>query len=379
MKIVIAPDSFKESMSGKVACDAIERGLKKVLKDSEFIKVPMADGGEGTTQSLVDATNGVIYFVEVTNPLGEKIQGKLGVLGDKETAILEMASASGLELISKEKRDPIITTTFGTGELIKKALDLNVKTILIGIGGSATNDGGAGMIQALGGKLLDKNGNQIGFGGGELSKLDKIDLSQLDERLKNVKIIVACDVDNPLTGAKGATYIFGRQKGATDKTIPVLDNNLKHFTEIIRKDLKIDVENVAGAGAAGGLGAGLMAFLSAELRRGIDIVIEYSKLEEKLNGATLVITGEGSIDGQTRFGKTPYGVAQAAKKQNIPVIALAGNVGEDIDILYDYGFDSIFSILPGVQNLETALKNGEKNLERVSENIGRTILAFRKK
>ena len=379
MKIVIAPDSFKESMSGKVACDAIERGLKKVLKDSEFIKVPMADGGEGTTQSLVDATNGVIHFVEVTNPLGEKIQGKLGVLGDQETAILEMASASGLELISKEKRDPMITTTFGTGELIKKALDLNVKTILIGIGGSATNDGGAGMIQALGGKLLDKDGNQIGFGGEELSKLDKIDLSELDERLKNVKIIVACDVENPLTGAKGAAYIFGRQKGATDKTIPVLDNNLKHFAEIIRRDLKIDVENVAGAGAAGGLGAGLMAFLSAELRRGIDIVIEYSKLEEKLNGATLVITGEGSIDGQTRFGKTPYGVAQAAKKQNIPVIALAGNVGEDIDILYDYGFDSIFSILPGVQNLETALKNGEKNLERVSENIGRIILAFRKK
>lgn len=379
MKIVIAPDSFKESMSGKTACDAIERGLKKVLKDSEFVKVPMADGGEGTTQSLVDATNGTIYSVEVTNPLGEKIQGNLGILGDKETAILEMASASGLELISKERRDPMITTTYGTGELIKKALDLNVKTILIGIGGSATNDGGAGMVQALGGKLLDKYGNQIGFGGGELSKLDKIDLSQLDERLKNVKIIVACDVENPLTGPKGAAHIFGRQKGANDETILILDNNLKHFAEMIRKDLKIDVENIAGAGAAGGLGAGLMAFLSAELRRGIDIVIEYSKLEEKLSGATFVITGEGSIDGQTRFGKTPYGVAQAAKKQDIPVIALAGNVGEDIDILYDYGFDSIFSILPGVQTLETALKNGEKNLERVSENIGRTILAFRKR
>ena len=377
MKIVIAPDSFKESMSGKMACDAIERGLKKVLKDSEFIKVPMADGGEGTTQSLVDATNGIIYSVEVTNPLGDKVQGKLGILGDKETVILEMASASGLELISKEKRNPMITTTFGTGELIKKSLDLEAKTILIGIGGSATNDGGAGMIQALGGKLLDKYDNEIGFGGGELSKLDKIDLSQLDERLKNVKIIVACDVENPLTGPKGAAHIFGRQKGANDETILILDNNLKHFAEIIRKDLKIDVENIAGAGAAGGLGAGLMAFLSAELRRGIDIVIEYSKLEEKLEGATFVITGEGSIDGQTRFGKTPYGVAQAAKKQDIPVIALAGNVGEDIDILYDYGFDSIFSILPGVQTLETALKSGEKNLERISENIGRTILAFK--
>ena len=377
MKIVIAPDSFKESMSGKVACEAIERGLKKVLKDVKFEKVPMADGGEGTTQSLVDATNGKIYCVEVTNPLGEKISSKLGILGDGKTAILEMASASGLELISREKRNPMITTTFGTGELIKKALDLEVSTILIGIGGSATNDGGAGMIQALGGKLLDKENKQIGFGGGELSKLEKIDLSNLDKRLQNVKIIVACDVDNPLTGEKGASYIFGCQKGGTDETIKILDNNLKHFAQVIRKDLNVDVENVAGAGAAGGLGAGLMAFLSAELKKGIEIVIEYSHLEEKLKDATLVITGEGSIDAQTRFGKTPYGVAKTAKKYDIPVIAVAGNVGEDIEILYDYGFDAIFSILSGVQSLETALKNGEKNLERISENIARFILALK--
>ena len=289
-----------------------------------------------------------------------------------------MASASGLELISKENRDPMITTTFGTGELIKKALELNVKTILVGIGGSATNDGGAGMIQALGGKLLDRDGNQIGFGGGELSKLKKIDLSDLDERLKDVKIIVACDVDNPLTGERGASYIFGRQKGGNDKTIAILDRNLKHFAQIIRDELNIDIENIAGSGAAGGLGAGMMAFLSAELKRGIDIVIEYSKLEEKLKGASFVITGEGSIDGQTRFGKTPYGVAKIAKKKGIPVIALAGNIGEDIDILYDYGFDAIFSILPGVQSLEVALKNGEKNLERTSENIARLINSFKR-
>lgn len=378
MKIVIAPDSFKESMSGKVACEAIEKGLKKILKDAIFEKVPMADGGEGTTQSLVDATNGKIYCVEATNPLGEKVEAKLGILGDRETAILEMASASGLELISKENRDPMITTTFGTGELIKKALELNVKTILVGIGGSATNDGGAGMIQALGGKLLDRDGNQIGFGGGELSKLKKIDLSDLNERLKDVKIIVACDVDNPLTGERGASYIFGRQKGGNDKTIAILDRNLKHFAQIIRDELNIDIENIAGSGAAGGLGAGMMAFLSAELKRGIDIVIEYSKLEEKLKGASFVITGEGSIDGQTRFGKTPYGVAKIAKKKGIPVIALAGNIGEDIDILYDYGFDAIFSILPGVQSLEVALKNGEKNLERTSENIARLINSFKR-
>lgn len=378
MKIVIAPDSFKESMTAQKACDAIERGLKKIIKNAEFIKVPMADGGEGTTQSLVDATGGKFYHTESTGPLGEKVNSVFGILGDGKTAILEMASTSGLEIVPREKRNPMLTTTFGTGELIKKAIDMGVSTVLIGIGGSATNDGGAGMIQALGGKLLDKNGNQIGFGGGKLSEIERIDLSEVDERLKNIKIIAACDVQNPLTGPTGASHIFGPQKGADKEMVEILDENLKHFAEIIRKDLGKDIENVPGAGAAGGLGAGLMAFLSAELKKGIDIVIEYSKLEEKMNGVSLVITGEGSIDGQTRFGKTPYGVAKTAKKHNIPVVALAGNVGKDTDILYDFGFDAVFSIMPGVQNLETALKHGEENLERISENIGRVIEIFKR-
>lgn len=378
MKIVIAPDSFKESMTAQKACDAIERGLKKIIKNAEFIKVPMADGGEGTTQSLVDATGGKFYHTESTGPLGEKVNSVFGILGDGKTAILEMASTSGLEIVPREKRNPMLTTTFGTGELIKKAMDMGVSTVLIGIGGSATNDGGAGMIQALGGKLLDKNGNQIGFGGGKLSEIERIDLSEVDERLKNIKIIAACDVQNPLTGPTGASHIFGPQKGADKEMVEILDENLKHFAEIIRKDLGKDIENVPGAGAAGGLGAGLMAFLSAELKKGIDIVIEYSKLEEKMNGVSLVITGEGSIDGQTRFGKTPYGVAKTAKKHNIPVVALAGNVGKDTDILYDFGFDAVFSIMPGVQNLETALKHGEENLERISENIGRIIEIFKR-
>lgn len=378
MKIVIAPDSFKESMTAQKACDAIERGLKKIIKNAEIIKVPMADGGEGTTQSLVDATGGKFYHTESTGPLGEKVNSVFGILGDGKTAILEMASTSGLEIVPREKRNPMLTTTFGTGELIKKAIDMGVSTVLIGIGGSATNDGGAGMIQALGGKLLDKNGNQIGFGGGKLSEIERIDLSEVDERLKNIKIIAACDVQNPLTGPTGASHIFGPQKGADKEMVEILDENLKHFAEIIRKDLGKDIENVPGAGAAGGLGAGLMAFLSAELKKGIDIVIEYSKLEEKMNGVSLVITGEGSIDGQTRFGKTPYGVAKTAKKHNIPVVALAGNVGKDTDILYDFGFDAVFSIMPGVQNLETALKDGEKNLERTSENIGRVIETFKR-
>lgn len=373
MKIVIAPDSFKESMTAKEACEAIEKGMKIALPNAEFIKVPMADGGEGTTQSLVDATEGKMYFVETTGPLGEKVKSKFGILGNGEIAVLEMASTSGLELVPREKRNPMITTTYGTGELIKKAMDMGAKTILIGIGGSATNDGGAGMIQALGGKLLDENGKQISFGGGELSKIKKIDLSELDSRIKNIKFIAACDVQNPLTGETGAANVFGRQKGATEEMVKILDNNLKHYAELIRKDVKVDVENIPGAGAAGGLGAGLMAFLNAELRKGIDIVVEYSKLEEKIKGADFVITGEGSIDSQTRFGKTPYGVVSVAKKHGVPNITLAGNVSKDIEILYDYGFDAIFSIMQGVDNLDNALKNGKVNLEKTAENIARLI------
>lgn len=378
MKIVLAPDSFKESMTAKEACEAIEKGLRKVMDNLECIHVPMADGGEGTTQSLVDATGGKFYTVEVTGPLGERKEAIFGILGDEKTAILEMAEASGLEILPREKRDATITTTYGTGELIKAALDKGVETILIGIGGSATNDGGAGMVQALGGKLLDRVGNEIGFGGGELDKLEKIDIANLDKRLKDVKIIVACDVQNPLTGPTGASHVFGRQKGANEEQREQLDKNLKHYAEIIRRDLGKDVETIPGAGAAGGLGAGLMAFLSAELRKGIDIVIEYSKLEEKLQGANLVITGEGSIDGQTRFGKTPYGVAKVAQRYDIPVIAFAGNIGSDVNLLYEYGFTAILPILPRVETLENAILNGKENIEYASESLGRVINIYKK-
>lgn len=379
MKIVLAPDSFKESMTAKEVCQKIEKGLKKILKNVECISVPMADGGEGTTQSLVDATNGEFFTIDVTGPLGDVVKARFGILGDKKTAIIEMAQASGLELVPREKRNPMITTTYGTGELIKKALEKGVSTILIGIGGSATNDGGAGMFQALGGKLLDKNGNDIGFGGGELSKLDRIDISNLDSRIKDVEIIVACDVQNPLTGKNGASHIFGKQKGANEEEREILDKNLKHFAEIIRKDIGKDVENIAGAGAAGGLGAGLMAFLSAKLKKGVEIVIEYSELEKKIQGADLVITGEGSIDGQTRFGKTPYGVAKTAQKYNIPVIALAGNIGEGVESLYEYGFTAIFPILTKVETLDDAIKNGKNNVEYIAETLARMIVAFKNK
>lgn len=374
MKFILAPDSFKESMTAKEASEAMERGIKKVSPDAECIQVPMADGGEGTVQSLVDATNGEIVETEVMGPDGKRVKAMFGLLGDGNTAVIEMASASGIHLIKKEERNPLYSTTFGTGELIKAALDRGVNAIFIGIGGSATNDGGAGMIQALGARLLDKEGNELAFGGGALDKLHSIDLSGLDKRINNVKIDVACDVTNPLTGLKGASNVFAPQKGATPEIVEILDANLSHYAEVIRNQLGKDIENVPGAGAAGGLGAGLMAFLNAELKRGVDLVIKYTNLEEKMKGADYVFTGEGSIDSQTVFGKTPYGVSTTAKKLEIPVIAFAGRIGDGVEVLYNYGITSIVGILAGVVTLEDALSRGIENIERASENITRILV-----
>ncbi|MGV3150798.1 glycerate kinase family protein [Sarcina ventriculi] len=371
--IVLAPDSFKESMTAKEVCVAMERGIKKVNSNIQCIHVPMADGGEGTMQSLVDATGGEVYSLEVVGPLGNKVKAEYGILGNGEIGVLEMASASGIHLVSLEERNPLITTTYGTGELIKACLDRGVKKLLIGIGGSATNDGGVGVIQALGGRLLDKEGNELGFGGGELEKLDRIDLTNFDRRLKDVVIEVACDVSNPLCGENGASYIFGPQKGASVEMIKILDNNLKHYAKVIKEQFGKDVLEIAGAGAAGGLGAGLMVFLNGNLKKGIEIVIEYSGLEKKVKNCDMVWTGEGSIDFQTQYGKTPLGVATVAKKYNKPVVALAGRVGDDIDILYEKGIDSIFGIMRGVTTIDEALKNGKENIERTSENIVRLM------
>lgn len=373
MKFVLAPDSFKESMTAKEAADAMERGIKKVLPDAECIKVPMADGGEGTVQSLIDATSGEMINVKVIAPLGNEVEASFGLLGDGKTAVIEMASASGLHLVKKEDRNPLLTTTYGTGMLIKAALDRGVNHILIGIGGSATNDGGAGMIQALGAKLLDSEGNELPFGGGALHKLDKIDLSALDERLQNLKIEVACDVTNPLVGENGASHVFGPQKGATPEMVETLDKNLTHYAAVIKETLGKDIAKVPGAGAAGGLGAGLMAFLNADLRSGVELVIKFTDLEEKMQGADYVFTGEGSIDFQTICGKTPYGVSTTAKKFGIPVIAFAGRIGDRVEVLYDHGINSIIGILPGAVDLDIALQQGIANMERASENIARIL------
>lgn len=373
-KYLLAPDSFKESMTAREVCLAMAKGIKKADPAAEIISVPMADGGEGTVDSLVDAMKGRKIYVRVTGPLGKKIKTYYGLLGDGQTAVIEMAKASGLELVPPAKRNPMITTTYGTGELVKDALKRGAKKIIIGLGGSSTTDGGAGMAQALGVHLLDKNKQDLAFGGGALGKLAQIDLSSLEPRLKQAKIILASDVTNPLTGKDGAAAVFGPQKGATPAMVKVLDNNLHHYAAVIKKKLHKDIENTPGAGAAGGLGAGFMAFTNCQMNKGIEIVIKLTRLEEKVKVADYIFTGEGGTDFQTKFGKTPFGVAQLGKKYSKPVISLAGYLGKGIDTLYDSGFTAFFSILPKCSDLATALKNGPANVTRTTENIVRLLM-----
>lgn len=375
MKIVIAPDSYKGSLTAKEACDFIESGIRKVVKNAELVKVPMADGGEGTVQSLTDCTGGNIIKIKVKGPLMNDIESFYGILGDGNTAVIEMAAASGLPLLKKEEYNPMKTTTYGTGQLIKDALDRRVKNIIIGLGGSATNDGGAGMLSALGVKFIDKNKKVLkgGIDGGSIGEIREIDLSSMDKRIKNCNIVAACDVSNPLCGGNGASFIFGPQKGADPGMVKVLDSNLRNYGEIIEKKMKIPVIDYPGAGAAGGLGSAILAFLGGKLEKGIDIVIKVAKLEEKLKDADLVITGEGKIDYQTQFGKTPYGVACLAKKYDIPVIAIAGSIGKNIDELHEKGFDSIFSIVNTPMNLDDAMGNAGELLQNESEEIFRLI------
>ncbi|MDP4143552.1 MAG: glycerate kinase [Bacillota bacterium] len=373
MKIVVAPDSFKGSLSAKQVADALEKGIKKVDAAIEVVKVPMADGGEGTVQSLVDAASGKLIPLKVMDPLMREIDSFYGILGDGSTAVIEMAAASGLPLLKAEERNPWKTTTYGTGQLIKHALDMGCRNIILGIGGSATNDGGCGMAAALGVKFLDKAGNEISLGGGSLSLIHYIDISELDKRIKECSIAAACDVDNPLVGPKGASQVFGPQKGADKDMVLALDKNLIHYGKVVKESLGVSILDYPGSGAAGGLGGGLLAFLGADLKRGVDIVIEAVKLEEKIIGADLVITGEGMIDYQTLHGKTPYGVALAASKQGIPVIAVAGGIGENIESLYDHGFTSIFSIVDKPMKLDDTIKCSERLLESTAERIIRAI------
>jgi len=372
-KVVIAPDSFKGSLTARQVCQAAEEGLRRVWPEAELVSVPMADGGEGTVQSLVDATSGRIVSIDVTGPLGEPVAAFFGVLGDGVTAVIEMAAASGLPLVPQGLRNPLIATTRGTGELIKDALDMGCRKFIIGIGGSATNDGGAGMAQALGVRLLDESGAEIGPGGAELARLARIDAAGLDPRASQSEFVVACDVDNPLTGPRGASAVYGPQKGATPEIVRTLDDALKNLASVIRRDLDVDVDGIPGAGAAGGLGAGLMAFLGASLRRGVDIVVETVQLREQMRGAALVITGEGRTDFQTLFGKTPMGVANVAKALGIPVVIISGAVSDDAGGLYAHGIDALMSIAKGPCTIEEAIANAAPRVADAAETAARLV------
>ncbi|MDP4091819.1 MAG: glycerate kinase [Bacillota bacterium] len=374
MKVVVASDKFKGSLLSNEVANHIEIGIKKASCDIEVIKVPMADGGEGTVQSLVEGLKGKIVKKKVVDPLGRPTESFMGILEDRNTAIIEMAASSGLMLLSASERNPMKTTTYGFGELIKGALDMDCRNFILGIGGSATNDGGAGMLQALGAKLLDINGYEIGYGGESLSKVSTIDLSGFDGRISESKITVACDVDNPLCGSNGASYIYGIQKGADKNMVEILDKNLYHFGKLIEKAAGKSVIDCAGSGAAGGLGAALIAFFNAEMKKGIDLVIELTGLENIIKDADLVLTGEGGMDFQTKFGKTPYGVAQIAKKYNLPVIAIAGSLGTGFEELYNNGFDAIFSIVDKPMSLEQAFENSKQLLEAAAERIIRVLM-----
>ena len=374
MKFVLAPDSFKESMTAKEVCQAMENGIRKVLPDAKIISVPMSDGGEGTMDSLIDATNGQKYAVKVTEPLGTPVTAHYGILGDQKTAIIEMAEASGLSYVPQDKRTPATikkTTTFGTGELINAALKHDVTRVIIGLGGSSTNDGGSGMAQAIGVKFFDHNDHEITqkLGGGDLKQITRIDTIDINPKIKKTKFLLASDVTNPLTGTNGASYVFGPQKGADQATAKELDENLSHYAKIIGQN----IAQTPGSGAAGGLGAGLLAFTHAKIYPGVKLVANEVHLAEKIKEADYVFTGEGGTDFQTQFGKTPYGVAQIAKKYDVPVISLAGYIGKGIDHLYNKGFTAIFGILAKAENIDQALKDGSQNVERTTENVVRLI------
>jgi glycerate kinase len=373
MKIVIAPDSYKESLSALAVATAIEQGFREIYPDAEYVKLPMADGGEGTVEVMIAATQGRRVDVDVTGPLGDTVHGFYGISGDGQCAFIEMAAASGLEQVPIARRDPLKTTSWGTGELIRHALDAGVGQIIIGIGGSATNDGGAGMMQALGAQLLTVDGQQIAHGGGALDKLDRIDIRHLDRRLATCQIDVACDVTNLLTGPEGATAVFGPQKGATEAMIAQLDRALERYARIIARDLDIDVLTLEGGGAAGGMGAALYAFCGARLRQGIEIVTDALKLDEQVADADLVITGEGRIDSQTVHGKVPVGVARIAKRHNVPVIGIAGSLTADVGVVHQHGIDAVFSVIYTICTLEEALAQAGDNVRMAARNIAAAL------
>jgi len=371
LKILVSSDKYKGSLSAIQVCNTIKKAITGVDKSIEVIVSPMADGGEGTVSALVGSEKGKYVNLKVTGPLGEPLKARFGIIRDY-IAVIEMASASGLVLVPREKRNPMETTTYGTGELIKKALDMGCRKVIIGIGGSATSDGGLGMAQALGYKFYDRKEKLLGSGGKELANLYRIDASNIHKSIPFCQFDAVCDVWNPLTGVNGAAYVYAAQKGADNLMVKELDKGLSNFSKVIKKELGKDVSELKGAGAAGGLGAGLAAFLNATLRRGTDIVIEATRLEDKIKDADLVITGEGALDRETFFGKSVYGIGKLAKKYNIPVITINGSVlvkREGVTKSYPDLIDGNFSIINSPMSLSEAVENAEKLLENATKEL----------
>ncbi|AXT72883.1 MULTISPECIES: glycerate kinase [Vibrio] len=373
MKIVIAPDSYKESLSAIEVAEAIEIGFKRVFPDWQYIKCPAADGGEGSVEALVDASGGHLVTTQVVGPLGEPHQAFYGISGDRKTAFIEMAAASGIELIPAEQRNPYTTTSYGTGQLIEHALEQGIRHLILCIGGSATNDAGCGMMQAMGVSFQDEQGRELPYGGLALETLAHIDVSELDPRLSECWIEVACDVTNPLTGTNGASYVYGPQKGATTEMVVRLDAALTNFAEVVERDLDKKIIDIPGSGAAGGMGAAFCAFLNADLRPGIDIMTEAVGLEELVQDADLVITGEGRLDSQSINGKVPVGVANIAKRYNLPVIAIAGALADDFEEVYSHGIDAAFDTVYKITTFNEIVAQAKANVIRSSFNIAAAL------
>lgn len=372
MKILIAPDSFKGSMDSVHIINIVESAARKIFPGCEIIKVPIADGGEGTVDSILSILKGKAEYLEVLGPLYEKTNAKYGII-DNNTFIIEMSAASGLPLVSEEKRNPLYTTTYGTGQLINHALDMGFTSIIIAIGGSATNDGGIGAMEALGVRFLDKQGNQVKGIGKNLILIEDIDIKHMNPNIRNANITVMCDVKNTFTGKNGATLVYGRQKGGTDEILSELEAGMLHFQKLIKEKLKIDISNVTGAGAAGGLGGALFAFLNAKLESGIKTVLETIHFDELLDGVDLVVTGEGRLDGQSACGKVLSGIGQESKKENIPAAAIVGCIGEGADNIYEYGIESSISTVNNVMSLKEAMEHSDELLQSTAERMFRMI------
>ena len=375
MKVVIAPQAFKGSISALAAAEAMAEGVRRVVADAETVLVPVADGGDGTLETLVESTGGDIRTSHVTGPLGEKVNAPWGALGDGRTAVIEMARTSGLALVPTDKRDPLYATTYGLGEMIGHALDAGFRRFIVGIGGSATNDGGAGMAQALGVRLLADGGGDIGRGGFALESLDRIDMAGLDPRARDSGFLVACDVNNPLCGPEGASAVYGPQKGATPEMVEALDRALDHFAAVVERDVGPKIRDVPGAGAVGGLGGGLIAFLDGTLSPGVDIVLDTVGIDERLEGADLVVTGEGQMDFQTVYNKAPIGVARRAKALGIPVVAVSGSLGDGFTDVHEHGIDAAVAITSSPMTLEEASKAAAELVASATEQALRLMIA----